>query len=68
MNYEMAQIHFRQKDSATAIEIFLDDVALVSSLKKVIFEKISEFVINSMQIVLFSPPESYKLIILAKIN
>ena len=42
MNYEMAQIHFRQKDSATAIEIFLDDVALVSSLKKVIFEKIHD--------------------------
>jgi lipoprotein-releasing system permease protein len=42
MNYEMAQIHFRHKNSATAIEIFLDDVNLVEQSKKIIFEKIQD--------------------------
>jgi len=42
VNYEMAQIHFRHKNSATAIEIFLDDVALINKLKREIFEKIHD--------------------------
>lgn len=33
MNYEMAQIHFRIKESASAIEIFLKDSALIDDAK-----------------------------------
>ena len=36
MNYEMAQIHFRFKESASAIEIFLKDISLIDQVKEII--------------------------------
>ena len=41
MNYEMAQIHFRIKESASAIEIFLKDSALIDDAKKLIASKMN---------------------------
>jgi len=40
MNFEMAQIHFRQRNSATAIEIFLNDVNNIERIKKSIFTEV----------------------------
>ncbi|MFZ9470822.1 MAG: lipoprotein-releasing ABC transporter permease subunit [Rickettsiales bacterium] len=39
MNFEMAQIHFRQRNSASAIEIFLNDIHKIESIKKTIFQE-----------------------------
>lgn len=39
MNYQMAQIHFRQRNSATAIEIFLNDINKIENIKKAIFKE-----------------------------
>lgn len=41
MNYEMAQIHFRHKNSATAIEIFLNDINQINQVKQKIYSQIS---------------------------
>ncbi len=40
MNFEMAQIHFRQRNSATAIEIFLKDINNIDNIKKIIFQDV----------------------------
>lgn len=40
MNFEMAQIHFRQRNSATAIEIFLKDINNIDNIKKTIFQDV----------------------------
>jgi len=42
MNYEMAQIHFRHKNSATAIEIFLKDVNEITKIKQQILSTIAD--------------------------
>ncbi|MFM6972147.1 MAG: lipoprotein-releasing ABC transporter permease subunit [Alphaproteobacteria bacterium] len=40
MNFEMAQIHFRQRNSANAIEIFLNDINNIERIKKSIFTEV----------------------------
>lgn len=40
MNYEMAQIHFRQRQAASALEIFLTDINLLSQVKRNISKQI----------------------------
>jgi lipoprotein-releasing system permease protein len=40
INYEMAQIHFRHKNSATAIEIFLHNPNQINKIKEQIYSKI----------------------------
>ena len=40
MNYEMAQIHFRQRQAASALEVFLTDINLLSQVKRNISKQI----------------------------
>jgi len=52
MNYEMSQIHFRFKESATNIEIFLKDINKIELVKKTINQQINqndEFIIADWQ-------------------
>ena len=52
MNYEMSQIHFRFKDSATNIEIFLKDVNKIDAVKQILNEQINQnddFIISDWQ-------------------
>jgi lipoprotein-releasing system permease protein len=43
MNFEMAQIHFKIKDSANSIEIFLKDINTLEKNKKEIFKIINSY-------------------------
>ncbi len=52
MNYEMSQIHFRFKQSATNIEIFLKEINKIELVKKAINQQINqndEFIIADWQ-------------------
>lgn len=40
MNFEMAQTHFQQKNKATAVEIFVDDIEKLEDIKIAVFEKL----------------------------
>lgn len=42
MNFEMAQTHFRYENSASAIEVFVDDLSDLHNLKMKIFQVLSE--------------------------
>jgi lipoprotein-releasing system permease protein len=52
MNFEMSQIHFRFKESATSIEIFLKDVNKIEEIKKIINKQINQnndFIVSDWQ-------------------
>lgn len=43
MNFEMAQLHFRIKNAASAIEIFVDDASNLALIKTKIYRKLDKY-------------------------